>query len=340
MEGARQALLWHMGHWVTPLEVIHDGGTEFANHSIQDLFTACGVNDIKTLAYSKEENSLVERANKEVMRHLRNILFETNITTQWEQHLGTIMKIMNHQKRGSFFPSPASLLFGDQFRDDEQLFLSHSKTHREGGMVQLSAWASNMIVQQQTIYDMASQLQEAKDRAHLLKQDPHVTTFEVGTYVLANYHATDGIVRHRGPPNKFLPYLRGPFQVVQYQGDTYTIRSLITHREEQIHIKELRQFVHEGNEQALYSVALRDHQDRYFIDEVTDYHGSLDHRRDLKFKVHWTGYDAAADSWVPYSELRDTAALHKYLLAQPAKEFQLLIPKKFFKKGVYSPENE
>ena len=127
-------------------------------------------------------------------------------------------------------------------------------------MVQLSAWASNMIVQQQTIYDIASQLQEAKDRAHLLKQDPHVTTFEVGTYVLANYHATDGIVRHRGPPNKFLPYLRGPFQVVRYQGDTYTIRSLITHREEQIHVKELRQFVHEGNEQALYSVALRDHQ--------------------------------------------------------------------------------
>ena len=92
------------------------------------------------------------------------------------------------------------------------------------------------------------------------------------------------------------------------------IRSLITHRDERIHIEELRQFVHEGNEQALYSVALRDHQDRYFIDSVTDYHGSLDRRRDLKFKVHWTGYDAGADSWVSYSELRDTAALHKYLL--------------------------
>ena len=133
---------------------------------------------------------------------------------------------------------------------------------------------------------------------------------------------------------------RGPFKVVRYQGDTYTIRSLITHRDEQIHVKELRQFVHEGNEQTLYSVALRDHQDRYFINAVTDYHGSLDRRRELKFKVHWTGYDAAAESWVPYSELRDTAALHKYLLAQPAKEFQLLIPAKFFKKGVYSPDKD
>jgi hypothetical protein len=47
----------------------------------------------------------------------------------------------------------------------------------------------------------------------------------------------------------------------------------------------------------------------------------------LKFKVHWTGYDAAADSWVPYSELRDTTALHTYLLAQPAKEFRLFFRK-------------
>jgi hypothetical protein len=61
MEEAKQALTWHMGHWVKPLEVIHDGGTEFANMGVRELFEACGVKDIKTLAYSKEENSLVER---------------------------------------------------------------------------------------------------------------------------------------------------------------------------------------------------------------------------------------------------------------------------------------
>jgi hypothetical protein len=339
MEGAKQALLWHMGHWVTPLEVLHDGGTEFANTAVKDLFAACGVKDIKTLPYSKEENSLVERANKEVMRHLRNILFQFNETTQWEHHLGTIMKIMNHQKRGSF-PSPASLLFGDKFRDDEMLFLTHSRTYLEGGMLQLSPWASDMILKQQEIFESAKQIQEAKDRAHLLEQHPYVTEFENGSYVLANYHSTDGIVRHRGPPNKFLPYLRGPFQVVSHKGDAYTIRSLITHKEEQIHLKELRQFIHNGDEKDLYHVALRDHQDRYFIDRVLDHNKLLDRRRDLKFLVHWTGYDSSEDSWVPYSELRDTAALHKFLLAQPGTEFQRLIPAKFFKNGQYAPDEE
>jgi hypothetical protein len=184
MESARQQLMWHMGHWVTPIEVIHDGGTEFANKKIKEFFHACGVRDIKTTPYSKEENSLVERANKEVMRHLRTILFHTNITTHWESHLGTIMKIMNHQKRGSSFPSPASLLLGERFRDDELLFLAHSKTVRDGGMVQLSPWASDMIMQQHTIFEIASQIQEDKDRAHMLEQGTNVTTFDIGISLL------------------------------------------------------------------------------------------------------------------------------------------------------------
>jgi hypothetical protein len=105
------------------LEVVHDGGPEFGNKGVEELLEMCGVRNVKTLAYSKEENSLVERANKEVMRHMRNLLFRSNVTMRWEDHLGTIMKIMNHQKRGTFFPSPASLLFGDRFRDDELFFL-------------------------------------------------------------------------------------------------------------------------------------------------------------------------------------------------------------------------
>ena len=137
MESARRALLHHVGLFCTPLEVVHDGGTEFANHGITELFAMCGLHNTKTLAYSKEENGMVERANKEVLRHLRNILFETNITKNWEDHLGTIMKIMNHQKRGTLFPSPASLLFGDRLRMDEQMFIQPDGMFVDGIQLQI-----------------------------------------------------------------------------------------------------------------------------------------------------------------------------------------------------------
>ena len=197
-----------------------------------------------------------------------------------------------------------------------------------------------MIMQQQTIFELASRIQENKNEAHMTLQKQDVTVYPVGSYVLANYHATDGIVRHRGPPNKFLPYLRGPFKVIAYDKDEYVIRSLVTHREEHIHVKELRQFIHSGNEEELYSVALKDHQDRYFIDRILEHNGKLNNRRELQFKVHWTGYEADEDSWVPYSELRDTAALHQYLLAQNTGAFRRLIPPKFFKDGQYAPDED
>jgi hypothetical protein len=37
-----------------------------------------GTEHCLTLAYSKEENALVERANKEVNRHLRAFMFDAN----------------------------------------------------------------------------------------------------------------------------------------------------------------------------------------------------------------------------------------------------------------------
>jgi len=340
MEGARSALLWHIGHTITPLEVVHDGGTEFTNGTITELFAMCGIRNTKTLAYSKEENSIVERANKEVMRHLRNVLFQTNITTNWEDHLGTIMRIMNNQKRGSNFPSPASLLFGSSHATDEDLFLPVDAAFAEETQHELSEWATNMIVQQTALLEAASAIQRDKDMAHIGKQGIARTEYANDSYVLAKYHSTDGVVRHRGPPNKFLANLRGPFRVISHSEDTYTIRSLITTKDEKIHVKELREFIHPlpVDEDALRDIARRDHQDTYAIGHVYDHQGPEFSRTKMKFRVHWQGYSAEEDTWTEYKHLRDSAALHTYLLARPEKGFQRMVPKKFFHLGVYTPE--
>ena len=42
-----------------------------------------GVELAHTMAYCKEENSIVERANKEVKRHLRNIIFDKDVLPRW-----------------------------------------------------------------------------------------------------------------------------------------------------------------------------------------------------------------------------------------------------------------
>jgi hypothetical protein len=37
------------------------------------------------MAYSIEENAIVERVNKEVMRHLKAILFEKGLKDKWSE---------------------------------------------------------------------------------------------------------------------------------------------------------------------------------------------------------------------------------------------------------------
>jgi hypothetical protein len=70
------ALIQHIGRYGQMSTLRSDRGTQFVNETIDQLMKLWGIRHEKTIAYSKEENSIVERANKEVMRHLRAIVYD------------------------------------------------------------------------------------------------------------------------------------------------------------------------------------------------------------------------------------------------------------------------
>ena len=77
-------------------------------------------------------------------------------------------------------------------------------------------------------------------------------------------------------------------------------------------------------------VVARDSVDEFDIESIRDISGTKVKNRyvkkDLKFLVHWTGYDDTYDTWDPYEGLRDTEQLHKYLRLHKLTH---LIPLKF-----------
>ena len=113
---------------------------------------------------------------------------------------------------------------------------------------------------------------------------------------------------------------------------------MITKKDERIHVKELRQFIHNNDEQELYRKALRDHHDHFEIAAIRDHRGDARYQTQIEFLVRSKGYDESEDLWLPYSELRDSGALREYLLAQPTRVMQKLVPAKFFVDGAYAPE--
>ncbi len=61
-----------------------DRGTQFVNGIISQLLSLPQIDHELSLAYSKEQNAIVERANKEVMRHhLTAIILDRRISKVW-----------------------------------------------------------------------------------------------------------------------------------------------------------------------------------------------------------------------------------------------------------------
>ena len=90
------AILNHIGRFGTP-EVIHtDQGPAFHNDLITELTRLCGIEHSFATAYSSEENGIVERANQEVLRHLRALLFDSRVHDKWSfEQLPFVQRIMN-----------------------------------------------------------------------------------------------------------------------------------------------------------------------------------------------------------------------------------------------------
>ena len=73
----------HFGRWGTADRLPTDNGPAFANDLLKGLANLLGSTNELTTAYLSEENGIVERANKEVLRHLRALVFETRVKDKW-----------------------------------------------------------------------------------------------------------------------------------------------------------------------------------------------------------------------------------------------------------------
>ena len=84
---AADALWQHTCRFTTPLEIVTDFGSQFVNQLLHHFHLESGSHHHTTIPYSKEENGIVERANKEVNRHIRNILFDKGKFPNWSRML-------------------------------------------------------------------------------------------------------------------------------------------------------------------------------------------------------------------------------------------------------------
>jgi hypothetical protein len=213
-EGIAQALLKFFGTFGWPTELRSDGGAEFVNSTIQALLDVVGTEHAITLAYSHEENGLVERANQEVLKHLRKLVFDTRLIAIWSDMLTLVQRIMNTQVVETIGVSPAQIIFGNAVDLDRNFVPMHIRTSDSVATERsYRTWMDTLIANQSLIVDITQKtlfnnVQKALRRN---RKEEGITEFPLDSIVLAQYH-DKGLGKR--PPSKLHPKWEGPFRVV------------------------------------------------------------------------------------------------------------------------------
>ena len=92
---AAECLLKHFGRFGAPRQLRSDNGLHFIAVVIKEFLTLVGVEQCLTLAYSEEENAIVERHNKEINRHLRALTFDNVSLGDYRKSLPFVQRNLN-----------------------------------------------------------------------------------------------------------------------------------------------------------------------------------------------------------------------------------------------------
>jgi transposase InsO family protein len=314
---AARGILQHVGRFGVPSLIRSDRGSQFVNEILAELSLLIQTEQEFTTAYSKEENAIVERANKEVMRHLRAIILDQRVSKKWSSdQLPLVMRILNSEEKTNTGVSPAELLFGNTVDLGRELLRRPLKQSSGDQPIVLTDYMENLLAKQKVLLEIAQETQRKHDTHHMSGFDPEFTEYPINSYVLLNHP--------EGDRPKLKTKLKGPYQVVNRVGSTYTIQDLLNGKNFDTHISNLVPFNYDTSRTDPKEVAMHD-QEEFVLHKVLAHRGDKFRRKTMEFKVRWEGFGPEFDSWEPYSNLRDTDKLLSYLLQNKLKS---LIPQK------------
>ena len=301
-----RSILMLIGTFGCPKEILSDNGPEFVNGIIAQLCKIIGIDHIKTIAYSKEENGIVERGNKEVQKFLRHIIFDKRILDEWSLYVPLIQRIMNSTKNKATGFAPAEIIFGNGINLDRGFLTPFNISETESNTTD---FVKGLIAYQEKVIAASKKklLQHEKD--HVVTQS-EITIFPDNSQVLMSYPSIDGKSK---PPTKQSANWKGPYQVLRHNGNTYTLLDHITKKEIQVNVQQLKKYIVRENSN-LIDIASRD-RNEFIVEKIIDIRGNSaeNHLSKIELLVKWAGYEDSDNTWEPFTNLRNNEKLHEFL---------------------------
>jgi hypothetical protein len=342
---AARAILQTVGIFGVPLTIRSDGGGEFINDTLKALEHILGTTHHKVSPYLHTGNSLAEKANRSVLEHLRNLIFDKRLTLhgehQWSDLLPLAQRIINSSFNSSIGCSPASLLFGENLDLDRCLLREQppaSAANSDDYIAQLSH-------NQRILLDAASHHLDAVHAANIAKwkstnrsslklqaamqSTTPANAVQEGAWVLARVLAD-------APHEKLKPRWAGPFRLLDFKSATQsTVRlwDTISHRVLEAHINDVELWNHRFDQSvegltkiaetdgwsypisAILAIALKPADDDEEPIALPPSHKRSKGMHAYLVSVQWQGY--AEPSWVPLLSVLDTSVFQLWHHQRP-----------------------
>jgi len=341
----RRVILMHVGIFGVAQEYIFDRGRQYDNNTIDELITWLKSGILKTRGGSHEENGVLERANREVIKHLTAIIHEEHVKELWSTYLPLVARIMNSLTHSSTGVAPSQIIFGNNIDLDRNI-LAYDIKWREADMT-MSEFMNDMIKAQKAIINKATQHQHVVNNKYISKKTKEVLARRDNKYIPGSFVM---VTEQEGRSNKLSFRHNGPFRVIEQIDDIVKVQDLITDNTSFYHVNYIKEYKYNPNRVNPVSKALESAIDPEFIvGEI------LDHRRisdgdknivdapatDREFLVHWEDFTSERDSWEPWKEMIKTQKVHHYLYMNGMKKILPKDIKKYYRdfpRQVNNPE--
>ena len=271
--------------------IISDKGSDFTSDLMRELTQLMGMRHVFSIV-DKHSNG-VERVNKEVVRHLRSMVFDRNVRDVFDDPtiIPSVQYILNTHVSSETGYSPFELTFGSMDKVYHEIFKDCTERPTHAFLQRLN---ENLKI----LCEASAQHQQALVRKRLPDESsPPQNLYKAGDLVLFD----------AGPkPNpKMASRHKGPFEVIRQRSNDVQVRDVNTGVVTEYSVGDLSPFF--GSKNVAAQLALRD-QEQHEVDCILSYRGNHDERYNCQFMVRFSDGDVRELTYTP--DLRCEAFLN------------------------------
>ena len=169
-----------------------------------------------------------------------------------------MQRILNSNHSDRLKISSAQMLFGNVLKLDRGIFLPREE--RIPTSKPLSKYTSDLLLMQDNLLKASAKELLRTDLLHMTSKE-HDTHKEylIDSYVLVHYRT--GL-----PPTRLHTHWHGPMRVIKGSNSRYTLLNLITGKEKDFHVSDMKPFVFDSTIVDPFDIARRDYME-FFIEK-------------------------------------------------------------------------